>query len=48
MIRVTSQNSEIIGYGKTGFWQSEYKYPDDKEVYGDYSCLVLDKSYDSR
>lgn len=33
--------SRIIGYGKTGYNESSFKYPDNIEVYGDLSCTNI-------
>ena len=34
-------NERIIGYGEMGYNQSDYNYPDVKEIFGDNSCTPI-------
>lgn len=34
-------NARVIGYGDLGYHESTYKYPDNKEIFGDSACTPI-------
>ncbi len=40
-MRRVSGSTEIVGEGNLGFWQSDNRYDDDVEIYGDRACTNI-------